>query len=484
MGGIPFQGSSGNVGDITSLGEIKTAPSRTNIGYIDVCMEKDPGKITGTPYFKQADSDDDYRLRAALDTFIDAETFNYTAQNTAKHTYSNTTMTAAWAAGFLTTNSGVITTLNTGLKFSSYRTFALYGPSDLWIELSAAFTGTWLATNTTIDFGAFIPGAANPYAPTDGCYFRANATGLYAVTNYNGTETVVGPILSTFGGANWAPASGAMHKFSIGINWRGVEFYIDDVLVADINPPTLDGTNMSAGAVPLAIRHAIGGTAASAALSLNVADYTISYSGIPLIKEWSQVCAGMGLAGYQGTSGHTMGSTAAIVNSTVPTAGAGSNTTALVTGLGGDGQMNAIVGAATDLIATSFLNPAGTPTSTGRVLYITGVTISAINYGATSVPVTALRWKLAFGHTAVSLATTESANTKAPRFISLGAMTLGATAAVGVAYGNGNPLSAQFLTPIAVNPGEYIASVVQQISGAATTSQTILFSVQFDAYWE
>jgi hypothetical protein len=485
MGGIPFQGTSGNLGDITTLGEVKTAPSRTNIGYIDIVCEKDSGAITGTPDIRQVDGTGDFQARVGIDTFLDTEVFNYGAQNTAKHTYTNTTMTLAWGAGALQTNSGSIVTASTGLKFSTYREFPITGPSDIWFEMSGSFTGTWGATNTTIDFGAFIPGAALPFTPADGAYFRANSSGLFAVTNYNGTETVSPVLLASYGGAAWTPTIGKAHIFSIGLSWRGVEFYIDEVLEYILPAPTTAGAPLLSGSVPFALRHVIGGTAASAVISFNLATYTISYSGIPLIKEWSQICAGMGLTGYQGTSGNTMGSTASIANSSVPAAGNGSNTAALVAGLGGIGQMNATASAATDLIATSYQVSAGTAVITGRHLYITGVNISAINYGATVAGTpTTLHWFLCFGHTAVSLATAESQNTKAPRRISLGFLSVAVGAAAGAPYGNGNPLTAQFLTPIVVNPGEYVASVVRQIIGTATGSQTILFSVQFDCYWE
>jgi hypothetical protein len=412
----------------------------------------------------------------------DNDVFNYAAQNTARHAYYNTTMTATWASGFLNTNGSGITTTTTGVKFNTYRMFPIYGACDVWLEWTAKFTGAWAATNSTIDVGAFLAPTSTPYAPTDGVYFRANSSGLTGIINYSTTETStgvikVGPGLSA---AAWTPVIGQVYKFGIAINNGKVEFWIDDVLVAKIE--TTNGAPISCGSVPFAVRQAHVG-AASAVQGISIADYTCSIGDLNTAKLWSHQNAGMGLMAHQGQSGQTMGPTVSLANSTLPAGSGGSNTAALVTGLGGIGQLNAASGAATDYIATSFLNPSGTSAATGRTLYITGVRISSINYGAAvATTPTTLQWSLAFGHTAASLATADAATAKAPRRIPLGFQTAAVGAAIGALYSS--DIFMPFESPIVVNPGEYLASTVKQIVGTATASQTIVFTVGFDGYYE
>ena len=52
-----------------------------------IFSENDPGTITNARYVLSPETDDDYRLRVAHDHILDRETFNYTAQNTGKHSH-------------------------------------------------------------------------------------------------------------------------------------------------------------------------------------------------------------------------------------------------------------------------------------------------------------------------------------------------------------------------------------------------------------
>jgi hypothetical protein len=487
LSGFRIEGNtSGNVAEVNSNNELTTALTQTSTdaGFAAIVLEHDAGSVTGSRYVIQADGSTDYRLRVGTDTLSDNDVFNYAAQNTARHAYYNTTMTATWASGFLNTNGSGITTTTTGVKFNTYKMFPVYGACDVWFEWTAKYTGTWAVTNSTIDVGAFLAPTSTPYAPTDGVYFRADSSGMKGIVNYAGVETPtgvfkVGPGLSA---AAWAPVIGTVYKFGISVNNGEVEFWIEDVLMGEVTVPSGNGAAISCGSVPFAVRQAHVG-AASAVQGVSIADYTCTIGDLNTSKLWSHQNAGMGLMAHQGQSGQTMGPTVSLGNNNLPAGAGGSNTTALVTGLGGIGQLNAAAGAATDYIATSFLNPAGTSAATGRTLYITGVRISAINYGAAvATTPTTLQWSLAFGHTAVSLATADAATAKAPRRIPLGFQTAAVGAAIGALYSN--DIFMPFESPIVVNPGEYIASTVKQIVGTATASQTIVFTVGFDGYYE
>jgi hypothetical protein len=87
---------------------------------------------------------------------------------------------------------------------------------------------------------------------------------------------------------------------------------------------------------------------------------------------------------------------------------------------------------------------------------------------------------VAFGHTSVSLATTEAATTKAPRRFPVGLYTLAATAAVGSV---GATFVHSFNTPLLVQPGEFIQTIVKNI-GTVGTSGTIAHVIGFEGYFE
>jgi len=97
---------------------------------------------------------------------------------------------------------------------------------------------------------------------------------------------------------------------------------------------------------------------------------------------------------------------------------------------------------------------------------------------------TTLQFSLAFGHSAVSLATAEAATTKAPRRVALGMMTWPVGAAIGAQPQTG-ALTVDFGdAPIYVNPGEFVQLVGKFLVGTATASQVINFVWQPVYGWE
>jgi hypothetical protein len=491
MAGFRIEGNtSGNVAEVDATNHLKVVGTTDPkvMGGSLIFSQNDAGVVTGTQYALSPETDDDYRLRVAHEQLMDTETFNYTAQNTGKHLYYTTTMTNAWTANGMQTNSASGTAINTGTRFSTWAFFPLYGAAHLYIEYEASFSAAAFPTNTTIDLGIGLGSVSTPYAPTDGTYFRATSAGLFGVINYNGTETVVGPFVATFGGASWAPIVNKKYQFLISITERDVEFWIDGNLMGDIPVPTTQGQPFQSAALPIYVRHAIGGTAAGAAFQLLISDYTVTCGG-PAIIETLGVTGNRAWGSYQGLSGGTMGSLATYVNSTNPTAAAPSNTALtanLPGGLGGQGQVTAAAAAATDGIWSSYQVPAGTVAVQGKRLKVTGILVDAVNLGAAvATTATVVQFSLAFGHTAASLATTETgtSQTKAPRRIALGFMSW----AIGAAIGDGSakgPIYLPLLNPVYVNPGEFIALVGKFVAGTATASQTIQFTLTYDYGWE
>jgi hypothetical protein len=446
-----------------------------------------PAQVGGVRFFSENDAasnllvspetDDDYRLRIAQESVYDWETFNYTAQNTGKHIYRNTTMANTWSTAGLTTNSGNITTTTTGTLFQSYAFFPLIGASQLYGEFEGSVNAN-TTTNMVIDFGFFLAGATTPYAPTDGIYFRLTSAGWQGVINFNGVETTAA--------LTFTHTINRKYQFQIVAHEQEVRFWVDGTLYATIETPVGQGQPCMAGSLPIALRHANTGTA-GAAISFVLNDYAVTVGG-PAMAERPSVIGQKALGSYQGLSGGTMGSLASYANSTNPTAAAPSNTALtanLPNGLGGQGAVTAALAAATDGIWGSYQVPAGTVSVQGRRLVLRGVRIDAVNLGAAvATTATTLQFSLAFGHNAVSLATAEAATTKAPRRVALGYMTWPVGAAIGAQPQTGEIVVDFGDAPIYVNPGEFVQLVGKFLVGTATASQVINFVWQPVYGWE
>ena len=445
-----------------------------------IYSENDAGTVTGARYVLSPETDDDYRLRIAQDVELDDETFDYTAQNTGKHNNQSTTMTFAYGTGGLATNGSSITTTTTGVSLQTYAMFPLLSSgTNLYAQIECSFSAQPVA-NTIIDYGMFLRPTSNPYAPTDGAYFRLNSSGLFGVINHNGTETTTSVFAFTY-------TNSVVYKFTIVVSNNATEFWINDVLYGEIETPASQAQPFMSAAIPFAIRHVITGGAAGGVLQFTLRGYGISLGGLNVPRQLGEL--GNAVYGsYQGLSGGTMGSLATYANSTNPTAAAPSNTALtanLPAGLGGQGSVTAAAAAATDGIWGSYQIPAGTVSIPGKRLKLTGLVLDAVNLGAAvATTATTVQFSLAFGGTAVSLATAEAATAKAPRRISLGIMTWPVAAAIG-AQPQFGPIKMDFRdSPIYVNPGEFIQLVGKFLAGTATASQVIGFTWQPIYSWE
>jgi hypothetical protein len=466
-GGVMEVDSSNN-----GLARIASSADPSLVGANLTFSQVDSGSITGTNYIVSAETDDDRRLRISLTCVLCQETFDYTAQNTGKHAYNNTTMTASWAVGAMSTNSGNSVTPGEGMSFNTYATFPIVG--ILAMDIIGAFSAQPV-TNTTVDFGLFIPGTGPAYAPLDGAYFRLTSAGLFGVINYNGTETV-----STSFGLAYTTAQ--KYHGRIVLSGSHAEFWVNGVLYKTVDTPVGNGSPVASAALPFSIRHAIEGGNASGALQLNTSSYGVTSQGFYFYRELGTI-GNATYGAYQGLSGGTMGSLALYGNSTTPTPGIPTNTTAaLGTGLGGqvtETESNTFA-LTTDGIILSYQNPQGTVSVQGRRLRLTGVTIqSYVQTALTGGPYVA-QWSLAFGHTSVSLATAEAINAKAPRRIPLGLQALVVTAAANTVL---QPVQVKFQEPVYINPGEFIAVVKKKI-GTIATAGAINHTVCYEYSWE
>jgi hypothetical protein len=80
------------------------------------------------------------------------------------------------------------------------------------------------------------------------------------------------------------------------------------------------------------------------------------------------------------------------------------------------------------------------------------------------------------------MATADTVSAKGVRFMSLGQMTVPVGAVIGQTYDR--DIVRQFVTPVVVNPGEYINVTVRFLVGTATSLQEVVAAVGFEGYWE
>jgi len=484
-------GSSGNKAEVAGTNQVKVIPeiqaiqNPQNIGDIASFSEVDQGYYTSFRNVASPEADSDYRVRTSHDTMLDEEVFDYTAQNTGKHQSVSTTMTATWTAGQFTLNSGSITTTTTGYYLQTYASFPNIGTNTLSADTEISFSAQPTA-NTFVEWG-FTPNITSATAaPSDGAFFRLTSAGLQGIVSSNGTETSTG----VFTGANntgiWTYTNNKRYQFIVYQSAIAAYFWVNDgilgaVLQGSIQLPTGTGRVSMGSGLRYFVGQRITGGAGGTALQVNVNAYSVRVGGALTATTLAQ--QGNRIYGsYQGLSGGTMGSLANFANSTNPGAAVPTNTTAaLGTGLGGQFWETATLAVNTDGIICSYQIPQATVNLPGRRLVVTGIYIDSFIQTALTAGGFNAVWSLAFGHTSVSLATTEATNTKAPRRIGLGSQTVAATAAALVQL---NTIQHDFSSaPIYVNPGEFIAVVKKHI-GTAATAGTITHTITLRYGWE
>jgi len=495
MAGIRVEGNtSGNVAEVNASNQIKTvletnvASNPGNVGAVRIFSESDPGVVTGAATLLSPEVSGDYRLRVGQDVLLDTDTFNYTSQNTGRYRYVFTTLTMSQNANSLQTNNGGITTINMAAAFRTWQTFSLLGQqTPLTVEFSAAITAA-IATNSTVDFGLFITTGpdTSPYVPADGVYFRITSAGVFGVVN-NGSETLTSAF-TTNGVTAFTPTINQVYQFVIAITERQVQFWIDDVLYANITTPVGLGQPFQSASLPMQIRHAIGGTAASAAFSLRFYDFSVQLGDLPqypvetiaVRQGGSLQIQNGGTAATGQLSTYALGAAPSAVTLTASTAPA-TNT------LGGLFLLpTAITAGESDYPLFAWSNPAATILAPGKIFMCTGFIVSEalVSTVLAGGPI-AICYAIGFGSTAASLATTESASfatgtTKIARKYPMGVQGFAVTAAAGtVVAGFQRDFSS---APIPVNPGEILHCIIRAI-GTSTTGGAIRGGVTFVGYF-
>lgn len=455
---------------------VNTPLSAETAGFVTLSADNDMGTVTGSRYVLSPEVTGDYRLRVGLDQTAFNELFPGSALNTGIWISPNTTSTITVSGGFANLNAAGSNASGAAVKLTTYRHFPCYKSYTTYFEMELQFTSL-PQTNNVCEWGAFL--ASSTTAPTDGVFFRLNASGEFrAVINYNGVETQSGTLdFSTLVGVNIS------RGFLIYIMSNKALFWIDNILVATVEAPAGQGTVTSSQNIPMSFRNYNSNLTTSPQI-MKVSMVNVTLADQNTNKPWNHIICGAGGNSSQGQTSGTMGSTALYTNSLAPTAGAAMTNTTAALGSGLGGQFSALptLAANTDGILCSFQVPIGTSTIPGKSLYVNTVTIDSVvtTVLAGNASPVIYAYSLAYGHTAVSLATAESSVTKAARRKIMGVNSFAAAAAAGTI---GTTVKLTLQNPIVIHPGEFFQVVTKNI-GVVTTTGVITFFVDVDGYFE
>ena len=486
MAGIRLEGSvTGNVAEVNASNQLKVIPETNaaglpaNVGAVKVFYEHDAGSLTGTVSLKSSRVSLDRRERVGIDTVLFTDSFPHLTQNTSIWAYSFTTLTASQpGAGTVNFSTVQGTVATQGAFMRTFQHFPIIGTAPLSVDCTFGQFTAALVANEEWRVGLGLPTTAG-IAPTDAIYFLLDTAGLRGVAVYSGivTQTAALATLASF-------TVGSLFSLTLVIGERSIEFWRENVLLGTLATPAGNGQPVQSQTLPFFLQKFCTG-AVSNTNTMRVSDVTVSLMDVDSSKSWAEQMAIAGLSGLIGQNGHTQGKTTLWTNNTAPTAVALTNTTAAFTGLGGIVAVLPTLAANSDGIVFSYQNTAPTINIPGRNLVIKSVKVQ----GAVSVilaggPVT-YAYALAFGHTAVSLATAESASfatgtTHAPRILAIGIDTYPVTAAVGTL---GVSESRTFDSPVVVRPGEFVQIIARNI-GVVTTTGAITIIAGFNAYFE
>jgi hypothetical protein len=445
-------------------------------GFAAMVAEVDGGTFTTVRDIRQLDASEDYRLRVGIDSLMFSDPFTGAAINSANWRVPVTGMTVAVSGGYAKLNTGNTLTINQVASMSTYRTFPVFSSFPLYIEfpfqMVAASVGI---SGQVIEGGLFLENTATPFGPTDGIFIRVNASGeMRLVINFNGSETQSAPI--AYAGVLLPHVD---YQCLLAVYSTTVEFWVDNVLLAELARPASTPSTASSVSLPVSFR-VFNQTAVASATQLWVGQMTVTQGDMSQTAPWQDVLAGFGAGGYQGQNGMTMGQSANWTNSTEPVNAVLANGAASYTTFGGQWSFAAVAGAVTDFCLFGFTVPASAAGGYNKNLIIRGIHIEATNVGAAvATTATILQWAIAVGSTNVSLATgPDSALVKSPRRVPLGLMAWPVGSAIGSSQ---TPVDVKFNCPLFAEPGTFVQIIVRVPVGTATGGQVMRGTCFIDA---
>jgi len=415
-----------------------------------------------------------------------------------------TTMTKGVQNGYMRLNNSAITTTTTGVSIYSWRAFTIENGYDIRVKFHVRHSNA-AATNKQADIGlgyyAFAAGQAA--AMNEFIGFRWTTTGgLQGVleTSQGGAPTV-----QTISVNSDVPyPDNVAREYEVIITDVSVLFYVEGVLQGQLEKPAGSWGVTKGISLPW-IARVFNSGAASAAATFDIGDVSIIKVGCDDGMPHPYRMAAMGKSADFWQPDITTGTQQTHnfpASGTAPTAAVGSNTAsaannaAILGGIIRNTLTGVTVTLSTNVLWTGYQNPA-VPTVAGvatnaRNLYITGLNIGpmVVTTALTGGGFTAA-WFLAYGHSAVSLATTDADGTtavaqRAPRFVPLSLVsTFAAAAALGTVATDVGDHSWSFPTPICVPPGQFVAIGFRTLAvTAAVTAGTADCMIGLNGYWD
>jgi len=478
MSGIRIQGElSANVAEVDSDKNLKVNLPKVEdqSGYVRALSELDAGEVTGAPLLLSPEVSNDYRSRVGTDSIMFEEPFLGTVLNSSVWTAPVTTQAVAVAGNLLTLNSAGSVAAAGVSRVTSQRAFPIWGSYTTWFSF-AAIHRTDFVSNCVMDFGLmYATGTADV---TDGAFFRVTSSGTFQAIVAIGSNDVCSAVIDP---GLW-PTNEA-RDFLVGIHQDRVTFWINNILVAAFDCPVSIPTLVPSGALPITFRQYVTGSNMPQAQQLVISRASIDLGEYATARSHENAMAAMGRTALLLQSGSaTVGTALSYVNNTAPVAAVPTNTTSalIASSLGGQFAETDTLVAETDGILMSFQVPAGSGTAAGRTLLVRSIRVKSMISTTLTGGGYVAQLCCAFGHTAVSLLTAESATTKASRRVPLGFQAVAANAAAGTVLSD---IIERFDVPIAVCPGEFI-QVVKRKVGTAPSAGVVRHLITIEGIYE
>lgn len=412
-----------------------------------------------------------------------------------------TTMTKAVQNGFMRLNNSAITTTTTGIAIYSNRVITIETGYEYVIKFQLKHANA-NATNKQAEFGLgyynFAAGQANAMNEFVGFRYKTDGSFVAVLATSAGGAAAETETALSIGTDNVAK------EYAIVLSDTAAEFWIDGVYQTRIAKGSGVYGNFKAVAYPF-IARVFNSGAASDAATFDIANISAIKVGPDDGIPHPYRMAAMGKSSYYGQPDVLAAATTPHLypaSGTAPTPNVGSNTasaannTALLGGLIGNTLTGVTVTLSTNVLWTSWQNPAVPPAAgagnNARNFYVTGISISnmIVTAALTGGGFTAA-WFAAFGHTNISLATTDADGTtavaqKAPRIVPLPLLsTLAAAAALATISTDVGDHQFQFPTPLVVHPGGFLAIGFRTIAvTAAVTVGAAQCNIGVNGYWD
>lgn len=408
------------------------------------------------------------RLASGVQTMELFDPIDGAAINSHVWTVANTTMTTVQNAttGFLVLNAGASIAINTSAQIIGIKTIQLINTFVPTVRILFK-TPNVPQANATMELG-FLE-ATGSAAPTNGAFFRwSSASEFRCISVFNSVETPSAALT--------APSVNVVHTSHIVFRGTKVEFWIDEVLVADLANAAGNPTPTNSSRIGLGARIYNGGTSPVLAPELHLAAFSLWRNDLETNKPWPTQMASIGRGTWQSPV-TPFATTQQWANNAAPSTAALSNTAASYTTFGGLYVVTTAFTANQDNILFGYQVPAGFQ------LFITDVRIGGAVTTVLGATATALHWGLAINASAVSLATADNfasgTNSYAYRRVYIGTHGLLTASAVGTTLAL---LELDCSTPYCVDGGRFVGIILRATASPATGA--ITGGVTISGYFE